>query len=447
MCLVLAITWLALIARNLLANEPAQGNHGTVTLSVESFRREALLRRFDADKNGTLDERERAALREAFGGVDVPMLPQRPDDYTSVRLPKHVDASEVAQSDNSTEQNVLTNEGAALGRVLFYDTQLSRNNTVSCAACHDQRAGFSDPKPFSVGFEGGRIARNSMGLANLRYTNLKGARPGFFWDERAATLEAQILMPIQDRIEMGMELSDLEAKLQKLPYYAPFFAAAFGTPEVTSDRLAKAVAQFLRSMVALNSKFDRAADAADGNYSAPFDNFTDQENLGKSLFIDGIGGVAEMGCAHCHIPPTFGMPKAFNNGLDLKSKDQGLGALSRPSNDPFTPSNDGKFKASSLRNIALTAPYMHDGRFKTLEDVVEHYSRGVHPHENLGLAFGERQSDGATTGFQLTGEQKAALVAFLKTLTDETLISDSKFSDPFVRLTRSVSEGDRSPKR
>ena len=274
-----------------------------------------------------------------------------------------------------------------------------------------------------------------MGLANLRYTNLKEARPGFFWDERAATLEAQVLMPIQDRIEMGMELSALEAKLQKLPYYPPLFSAAFGTREVTSDRLAKAVAQFLRSMVAWNSKFDRAADAAGGNYSVPFDKFTDQENLGKSLFIDGIGGVAEMGCAHCHIPPTFGMPKSFNNGLDLRSKDRGLGALNKPSNDPFTPSNDGKFKASSLRNIALTAPYMHDGRFKTLEEVIEHYSRGVQPHENLGLAFGEQPGDAVTSGFQLTGEQKAALVAFMKTLTDETLISDPKFSDPFVRMT------------
>ncbi len=417
---------ICLLALSVLAEEPA--------LSVKMFRRDALLSRFDADQDGTLNNHERTALREAFGGVDVPLLPQRSDDYTSVRLPKHVAAAEFAQSDNSTEQNVLTNAGAELGRVLFHDTHLSRNNTVSCAACHDQRAGFSDPKPFSVGFERGRTSRNSMGLANLRFTNFNGARPGFFWDERAATLEAQVLMPIQDRIEMGMDLSDLETKLQKLPYYPPFFAAAFGSPEVTSDRLAKAVAQFLRSMVAWNAKFDHAADAAGGNYSVPFDKFTDQENLGKSLFIDGIGGVAEMGCAHCHIPPTFGMPKAFNNGLDLKSKDQGLGTLDRPSNDPFTPSNDGKFKASSLRNIALTAPYMHDGRFKTLDEVVEHYSRGVHPHENLGLAFGEQPVKGATLGFQLTVEQKAALVAFMKTLTDGTLISDPKFSDPFVRL-------------
>ncbi len=374
-----------------------------------------------------------AAAEEPIRRVDVPMLPQKRDDYTTVRLPKHVNPAKLAQADNTTEQNELTNEGATLGRVLFYDTQLSRNNTVSCATCHEQRAGFSDPKRFSVGFERGLTGRNSMGLANLRYTNIKGARPGFFWDERAATLEAQVLMPIQDRVEMGMELRELEVKLQQRPYYPPLFAAAFGSPEVTSDRISKAVAQFLRSMVAWNAKFDRAAEAAGGNYSATFEKFTDQENLGKSLFIDGVTGVAEMGCAHCHIPPTFGMPLAFNNGLDLKSKDRGLGALGRPSNDPFTPSNDGKFKASSLRNIALTAPYMHDGRFKSLEEVVEHYSRGVHPHENLGLAFADQPSDGGTTGFQLTGEQKAALVAFMKTLTDETLISDPKFSDPFVR--------------
>jgi hypothetical protein len=182
-------------------------------LSVESFRRATLPRQFDADKDGRLNDRERAVLRAAFGGVDVPMLPQRPEDYTTVRLPKHVDTAEFAESDNSTEQNLLTNDGAALDRVLFHDTQLSRNHTVSCAMCHEQRAGFSDPKPFSVGFDRGRTGRNSMGLANLRYTNLKGARPGFFRDERAASLEARVLMPIQDRVEMGMELKELEVKI------------------------------------------------------------------------------------------------------------------------------------------------------------------------------------------------------------------------------------------
>ena len=193
----------------------------------------------------------------------------------------------------------------------------------------------------------------------------------------------------------------------------------------------------MRSMVSFDSKFDRAAKSAgDTDYSRSFDGFTAEENLGKSLFIDGVGNITEIGCAHCHVPPTFGMPKSFNIGLQLHYADQGLGARDVPSNDPFTDTNDGKFKASSLRNIALTSPYMHDGRFTSLDQVIEHYSSGVHPHANLGLAFneGENAVEQKTSGFQLTRTQKAALIAFLKTLTDVDLISDPKFSDPFVRL-------------
>jgi cytochrome c peroxidase len=234
---------------------------------------------------------------------------------------------------------------------------------------------------------------------------------------------------------MGMDLKDLERKLQKLPYYPPLFKSAFGTEEVTSERIAKAVAQFMRSMVSFESRFDRAAGAVEDIHTEDFPDFTAEENLGKSLFIEGLGRVAEMGCAHCHMPPTFGMPLAFNNGLDLVYRDQGLGARKLPSNDPFTPSNDGKFRAPSLRNVALTAPYMHDGRFKTLEEVIDHYSGGVHPHPNLGLAFGEQEppADGGTSGFRYTPKQKAALLAFLKTLTDEQFITDPRFSDPFGR--------------
>jgi len=274
-----------------------------------------------------------------------------------------------------------------------------------------------------------------MSLANLRFTNVRGNRPGFFWDERAATLEEQVLMPIQDQIEMGMRLPDLEAKLQKIPYYAALFKAAFGTPNVTSDRIAKAVAQFMRSMVSFDSKFDRAAKAADDIYAQDFAGFTPAENLGKSLFIEGVAGVAEIGCAHCHLLPTFGMVKAANNGLDVVYRDKGLGGRGVPSNSPFTPSNDGKFKAPPLRNVALTAPYMHDGRFKTLEEVVNHYSSGVHPHPNLGLAFDAQDSakGKGPSGFRYSAKQKAAIIAFLKTLTDEKFVSDPIFSDPFIR--------------
>lgn len=409
------------------------------------FTRPALLGRFDKDRDGRLDAAEIKALRRAFGDVDVPMLPAKPYRYRLAESHRGLWQQALRGTDNTPAENPTTDAGAALGRVLFYDRRLSRNNTVACGSCHHQQHGFSDPRRFSIGYRGERTGRNAMGLANLRFSNVSGGRPGFFWDERAATLEDQVLMPIQDETEMGMDLAKLEAKLQKLPYYPPLFEAAFGTPQVTSERIAKAVAQFLRALVSFDSKFDRAAKAAGGDYSRDFAGFTAEENLGKSLFIDGVGGVAEIGCAHCHVPPTFGMPKSFNNGLDLHYADRGLGARDVAVNDPFTPSNDGKFKAPSLRNVALTAPYMHDGRFKTLEEVVEHYSSGVHPHPNLGLAFAEdeageagdpggKRGEEGTSGFRLTAAQKAALVAFLKTLTDEKFLTDPRFSDPFVRL-------------
>lgn len=403
--------------------------------TIADFQTVRLLNKYDSNGNGKLDGPEQACVRGAFGGIDVPMLPAEPFEYAEAALPQYIGSSDLAPLDNTTPDNRLSNPGATLGRVLFYDRQLSQNNSVGCAACHEQQHGFADPRRFSKGFEGGLTTRNSMSLANLRYSNHRGAKPGFFWDERAATLEDQALMPIQDRIEMGMTLDELELRLQKLPYYPALFEAAFGSDDITSDHVAKALAQFVRSLQSWDAKYDRAAAQTKGNMSANFADFSEAENLGKSLFFDGTNGVAEFGCAHCHVPPTFGMPQSFNNGLDLKSADSGLGTLNRPSNDPFTPSNEGKFKAPSLRNVALSSPYMHDGRLKTLEAVVEHYSGNVQPHENLGLAFDDEQPD-QPRGFRFTDRQQAALVAFLKTLTDERFISDPKFADPFIRLTK-----------
>lgn len=405
------------------------------SLEVETFTCAVLLHRFDRNQDGNLNESERAAVREAFGQLDVPMLPTKPHRYVDAKVPSHLSAAMLHSMDNTPEDNPITDAGAALGRVLFYDRQLSQNGTIACASCHPQEKAFSDPRQFSLGFESGYTNRNSMSLVNLRYTVLLGRHPGFFWDERAPTLEAQVLIPIQDKVEMGMELPELENKLQQLPYYPPLFEAAFGSPQVTRDGISKAVAQFMRAMVSFDSRFDRAAATGGDDYSTDFEGFTAEENLGKSLFINGVDGVGEIGCGHCHVPPTFSMPKSFNTGLDLHYVDQGLGARGLPPNDPFTPTNDGKFKASSLRNVALTAPYMHDGRFTTLERVVAHYSDGVHPHVNLELAFNEEAIDTkSTSGFRMTQAQKAAVVAFLKTLTDESLLTDPRFSDPFVRL-------------
>ncbi|MBC8289409.1 MAG: hypothetical protein H8E37_03740 [Planctomycetes bacterium] len=381
--------------------------------------------RFDADEQtGPCDE-----LRLA-----VPQLPDKSHDYESVRLPAHLDQDELDSLDTTPKGNPITNAGATLGRVLFYDRQLSRNDTTSCASCHQQKSGFSDARRFSRGFAGGRTRRNSMGLANLRYSNVNGLEPGFFWDERAKTLEQQVLMPIQNEVEMGMTLPDLEKKLAKLPYYPSLFKAAFGSGNVSSQRIARALAQFLRSMVSFDSKFDRSRARGKDEDAKNSPKLTAIEQRGQSLFLDGVGGVNEFACQMCHVAPTFNMDTSHNIGLDLQYRDKGLGLLKREPNNPFTPSNDGKFKAPSLRNIALSAPYMHDGRFKTLEEVVEHYSDGVHPHPNLTLAFATRPDNKKpTSGFGLTKQDKAALVAFLKTLTDERFVKDPRFSNPFVR--------------
>jgi cytochrome c peroxidase len=408
-----------------------------------TFSRETLLKRFDANHDQRLDADERSVLRAAFGGIDIPLLPDEPHDYETVRIPKHIEQAELDKLDSTPVGNPITNAGATLGRVLFYDRHFSRNDTTSCATCHEQNAGFSDPRRFSRGFAGGHTGRNSMGLANLRYSNVNGLEPGFFWDERVATLEQQVLMPIQDEVEMGMTLAGLEKKLAKLPYYPALFSAAFGSNKVTSRRIARALAQFVRSIVSFDSTFDRSLAAATSEVTrgnsleSAESKLTEAEQHGRSLFMDGVDGVDEFACQMCHVPPTFNMNMSHNIGLDLKYLDRGLGALNRESNDPFTPSNDGKFKASSLRNVALSAPYMHDGRFKSLEQVVEHYSDGVHPHPNLTLAFAVRADNmKPTSGFGLSKPDQAALVAFLKTLTDESLAKDSRFSDPFIRVAK-----------
>jgi cytochrome c peroxidase len=401
---------------------------------LSRFSQTSLLRQFDADDDGRLNGSERNRICRAFGGIDIPMLPPKSYPYTAPAKPRWL-TDILRSTDNTPADNPITDAGATLGRVLFYDRQLSDNNSIACASCHHQQWGFSDPERLSLGYKGERTRRNAMSLANLRFTKLRGNHPGFFWDERATTLESQALMPIQDTIEMGMKLPQLEKKLAKLPYYPALFEQAFGTVAVNSDRIARAMGQFIRSMESFNSRFDQAAGS---DFSKDFEKFTDDENLGKSLFINGVAGIAEIGCAHCHMPPTFAMPKSFNNGLDLKYSDKGLGERKVDSNDVFTNNNNGKFKASSLRNIELTAPYMHDGRFKTLEQVIEHYSSRVQSHENLGIAFNDESAKASpSSGFRLTPKQKAALIAFLKTLTDESFISDPRFADPFVRVDRS----------
>jgi cytochrome c peroxidase len=306
--------------------------------------------------------------------------------------------------------NPVTDAGATLGRVLFYDTRLSANNTVACGSCHVQKHAFTVPERFAKGFEGKAGDRNPMSLVNLRYY----PRGRFFWDERAHTLEEQVLMPIQSKSEMGQDLTKLTELLAQDKQYPELFAKAFGQREVTRERMARAMAQFLRSLISYQSKYD-AGLARARSVREDFENFTAQENRGKSLFLGR--------CASCHLPQGqeahFFMTRPLNNGLDAdyKKTDGGVGDVT------LSASELGLFKSPSLRNVEHTAPYMHDGRLATLEAVIDHYDRDVKPHPNLDGRVRRRQDFSAA--------EKAALVAFLKTLSDAKFLADPKFSDPF----------------
>ncbi|MBS1724776.1 MAG: hypothetical protein JSS66_17680 [Armatimonadetes bacterium] len=316
----------------------------------------------------------------------------------------------VAFADNTPTNNRISDSGATLGRVLFYDKRLSRNYTVACGSCHQQSHGFSDPKRFSQGLYGGLTTRHSMGITSSRfYPNGR-----FFWDERAPTLEAQVLQPMQNSVEMDMTLPEVVSRVSSAPYYPVLFQRAFGTPEVNEDRISKALAQFIRSIIAYRTKFDSAIDA---NGVPHFDTvFTQQEFLGMRLFqpVPGFPVIAR-GCDRCHVATSQISTQARNNGLDLSTPD------------------GGRFKAPSLRNVAVRGPYMHDGRFSTLRQVVEFYNSGVQNNPNLDPILRD-PNNGLPRRLNMTNAEMDALVAFLGTLTDNSLLTDPRFSDPFLPI-------------
>jgi len=345
-------------------------------------------------------------------------LPGVSYNYANPTLPPAFFVQPIVNQDNTPIDNPTTDAGATLGRVLFYDKRLSANQSIACASCHQQAHGFSDTNKFSAGFNGGKTGRNSMGLSNARYY----LRAHFFWDERAATLEDQVLMPIQNAVEMGMTLPELRARIAAEPYYTNLFTRAFGSAEVTDQRISRALAQFVRSIISTRSKYDIGV-------ATRFVNFTAQENLGRQIFNGQVGRAT---CAACHGTDNFVPgPAINNNGLENPYVDNGVGGITGLARD------EGLFKVPSLRNIELTAPYMHDGRFATLEQVVEFYNSGVVDHPNLSPPLRTPPTGpggpppGSPLRLNLTDEQKAALVAFLKTLTDPNLATDAKYSDPF----------------
>lgn len=374
-----------------------------------------------------------------------PKLPEQAMDYASLQMPEHMRNTFLNFSNNIFGQPgqqldmglinnvsgglnnsnnirfatlgppnpVINNHGATLGRVLFYDTRLSINNSISCASCHKQEIAFTDNAQFSKGFGGKLTPRNSMAILNA------GLNHNLFWDSRVQSVTQLALEPVRNHIEMGMESMDvLEKKLANTSFYPELFAKAYPTPGVTSARIADAMAQFVCSIISTNSKFDQGV-------SSNFSNFTELEKMGRALFFS-----AKAKCSECHAGSNFAAPDNPHSndpygspeiggtaviGLELSAVDKGK--------------KNGSFRIPSLRNIALTAPYMHDGRFASLDQVIEHYNSGIQAHPELDPKFIDK--DGKPLKMNLNAIEKKALVAFLKTLTDETITKDPRYSNPF----------------
>ena len=312
--------------------------------------------------------------------------------------PYHLAISQFAPQPDLPRDNPLTGEGVALGGKLFFDRRLSADNRQSCAACHRPNDALSDPRRFSRGVAGAIGTRNAPALENLAWKN------SFFWDGRAATLREQVLQPIQNPIEMDESLANAVAKISADRDYPRLFENAFGSQEINSDKIARALEQFLLVQVSFDAKYDRVM-----NGQA---NFTAQEQRGFELFnteYDPYHGQYGADCFHCHGGVMFQTQNFANNGLDSAFYDLGRYKITQRAGD------EGKFAVPSLRNVAVTAPYMHDGRFRTLEEVVEHYCTGMKRSATLDPNLA-KHPDG---GVPLSTDDKRALVAFLKTLTDE----------------------------
>ena len=321
-----------------------------------------------------------------------PNLPATALSYV-MTYPAHIQLS-LNANDNTPTDNVMTNDGATLGRVLFYDKQLSKNNTISCASCHKQNLGFDDNVALSVGFAGGLTDRNAMAILNVRF--YKSGK--MFWDERAATVEKQALQPIQNHTEMGLTLAELETKIKALNYYPALFQKAFGSTTIDSVKIAKALGQFERSIVTYQAKYDRVKQG--------LDMFTAAEATGETLFntpVPAPGGGPALSCQSCHSAPMFlnsaAPPFAFPDPLDL-----GI-------------NNQNRFKSGSLRNIGTRTALFHNGRIANLQAMLTAGApgSGTQPIPAHSVAPQDVQN----------------LLAFMNTLTDNTIATEVKFSNPF----------------
>lgn len=347
-------------------------------------------------------------------GLAIPELPAEPYNYMD-ELPPHMDG---VFWGNTT----AVNQRATLGRVLFYDTRLSVSNNISCGSCHLPTKGYADGKRFSEGWRGEVTDRNAQPLVN------PGMQFSFFWDGRAQSLEDQVLMPIENHIEMGInDLDDIVAKVNALDYYPHLFEQAWGSPEPTLERIQQSMSTYLRAMVSYRSKWDEGV-------SQEFANYTALELEGKELFE------TQYQCTNCHGGNNFnGWGADFANiGLDAPEniEDPGAGAI-------WGEAALGMFKVPSLRNVMTTAPYMHDGRFATIDEVIDHYDHGAIDSPLLDYRMRDFEFfedilidlDFTSVGprrLNTTPHEREALKAFLHTLTDHHYLNDERYADPFV---------------
>ncbi len=310
--------------------------------------------------------------------------------------------------------NGLTVQGVQLGRMLFYEKMLSQDGSMACASCHLQEFGFSDTAKFSIGVKGLPGGRQAMAVFNMAWNTNE-----FFWDGRAHLVRDQSLGPIQDELEMNETLENVIVKLSAKQSYKDQFKRAFGSEEITSEKMSLAMEQFMNSIVSYQSTYDQ--------FLTDSTVYTESQKRGKDLFFleynEFFPDKSGADCAHCHSGANFENDQYMNNGLDANGsiKDNGREKVTGKAEDI------GKMKVPSLRNIAITAPYMHDGRFKTLEEVVNHYNTGLQVSTTLDAALEQTRG----TGLRLSDQDKTDLVNFLKTLTDTELTTNPEYSSPF----------------
>jgi cytochrome c peroxidase len=311
--------------------------------------------------------------------------------------------------------NVTTNEGVQLGRFLFYDSILSKDNSISCASCHQQEFAFSDPAILSNGVEGKQTRRHSMTIVNALW------QKGFFWDGRSSSLEHQALEPIKNPDEMNLPIEEALQRLNTSEFYREKFKTAFAIETISANHLANALAQFQRILISGNSKYDQ--------YKRNEYTLTAQEERGMNLFFthpEPSQNLRGGNCNDCHTGFLTSGNEFHNNGLNTTFyDDQGREEFTNLASDK------GKFKTPTLRNIATSTPYMHDGRFSSLEEVLDHYNEHIQPSTTLDplITLATNNENGTSLG--LTAQEKEDIISFLHLLTDIDFLSNPAFSNPF----------------